>query len=383
MNWDKIKNNITGAKGLATIGISEIVGTAISSLFWFYLASVIETGDFGQIHYFLGIAGAVYIITLFAGQSVITVYVSKNLKLESTLYFISLLTSIAGSFIIFFLFNRFDVSLIIIGFVVNDLAIGYLLGKKLYTKYTKYIILQKLLTVIFCVGLFHMIGLDGIIYGLFLSYIHFFIIIFKRFKDSEIKLSLLKPKLGFIINNYTMSLAGIFRNQFDKLLIGQMFGFSILGNYALAIQMFTVLMISSNIVTKYLLPEDASGNRNQKLKKLTFGLSVIIAILGFSILPLIIQAFFPKFVESIEIIRIMSLGVIFATVGQIHSSRLLGTEKSKHVVIGRWMSAAVMLAGIFTLGSIFSATGLAISFVLSTTTYVIYIVIIDNIKIKK
>lgn len=383
MKWDKIKNNIIGAKGLTVIGISEIVGTALSSLFWFYLASVIETDNYGQIHYFLGIAGTVFIITSFASQSVITVYVSKNLKLESTLYFISLLASMIGSFIVFFLFNRFDISLIIIGFVVNDLAIGYLLGKKLYTTYAKYIILQKLLTVIFCVGLFHMIGPNGIIYGLFLSYLHFFIIIFKGFKDSKIKLSLLKPKLGFIINNYTMSLAGIFRNYFDKLLIGQIFGFSILGNYALATQMFTVLMISSNIVTKYTLPEDASGNHNQKLKKLTFGLSVVIAILGFSILPLIIQEFFPKFIESIQIIRIMSLGVISATVGQIYSSRLLGTEKSKHVVIGRWMSAAVMLVGIFTLGSIFSTAGLAISFVLSTTIYVIYIIIIDNVKTNK
>jgi O-antigen/teichoic acid export membrane protein len=93
--------------------------------------------------------------------------------------------------------------------------------------------------------------------------------------------------------------------------------------------------------------------------------------------------FFPKFIESVEIIRIMSLGVISATVGQMYSSRLLGTEKSKHVVIGRWISAVTMIICIITLGSIFNAVGLSMAFVLSTTTYVVYLLLVDNIKIKK
>lgn len=88
MNWNKIKNNLIGAKGLASIGFSDIIGVSLSSLFWFYLASLIDTDKFGQIHYFLSFAGTAYTIALVATQTVITVYVSKNLKLESTLYFI-------------------------------------------------------------------------------------------------------------------------------------------------------------------------------------------------------------------------------------------------------------------------------------------------------
>ena len=74
MNWDKIKNTVIGVKGLATIGISDIAATGISSIFWFYFASVVETEQFGQIHYFLGIAGISYTIALFGVQSVITIY---------------------------------------------------------------------------------------------------------------------------------------------------------------------------------------------------------------------------------------------------------------------------------------------------------------------
>lgn len=236
---------------------------------------------------------------------------------------------------------------------------------------------------IFCIGLFYIFGPDAIIYGLFFSYLHFVIVIFKRFRESKIKLSLLRPRIGFIINNYAISLAGLFRNHLDKLIIGQIFGFSILGNYALAVQMFAILMIFSNIVEKYILPEDASGNYNRKLKKLAIGFSVLIAIFGISILPSVIQIFFPKYSESVEIIRIMSLGVISATVGKIYASKLLATEKSRHVVTGRWISAVVMIVGIIILGSVFGSIGLAISYVLSTTTAVIYMIATDNLKIKK
>lgn len=375
MNWDKIKNTVIGVKGLATIGISDIAATGISSIFWFYFASVVETEQFGQIHYFLGIAGISYTIALFGVQSVITIYVSKNLKLEGTLYFISLITGAAASFIVFFVIHRLDVSLLMLGLAINDLAIGYLLGKKLYVKYGWYVIIQKIFNLIICIGLYYVAGTDGILYGFFISYLIFLPIIFKGFRDSKIDLALLKPKLGFIINNFIMNLAGVFRSHLDKLIIGQVLGFSILGNYALAVQIFLVLMTFSNVVTKYTLPEYASGNSNKKLTKITILISVMIAILGFTVLPLVIPIFFPKFLETVDLIKIMSFGVIVATLGQIYSNKILSIEKSKHVVVGRWISATVMIGGIFSLSPIFGAIGLAISFVLSTTFYATYLII--------
>ena len=375
MTWDRIKNKLIGTKGLISIGISDITATGISSIFWFYFASIVETEQFGQIHYFLGIAGMSYLIALFGVQSVITVYVSKNLKLEGTIYFLSLITGSVASFIVFFIIHRLDVSLLMLGLIINDLAIGYLLGKKLYVKYGWYVITQKIFNLIICIGLYYIAGTDGILYGFFISYLIFLPIIFKVFRDSKINLALLKPRLGFIMNNFIMNLAGVFRNHLDKLIIGPILGFSILGNYALAVQIFLVLMTFSNVVTKYTLPEYASGNSNKKLTKITIFMSVVIAILGFTILPLVIPIFLPKFLETVDLIKIMSFGVIVATLGQIYSNKILSTEKSKHVVIGRWISASVMIVGIFSLSSVFGAIGLAISFVLSTTFYAVYLII--------
>lgn len=378
MNWNKIKNNLIGVKGLASIGISDLIGAGISSLFWFYIASLIDTDKFGQIHYFLGVAGTSYNIALFGVQTVVTVYTSKNLKLESTLYFISFLASSIASMVVFFIFYKIDVSLILIAYVINDLATGYLLGKKLYIKYAKYVILQKVLSLIIGVTLYHITGPDAIIFSLFLSYLPLSIIIIKGFMESKINLSLLKGKWQFIINNYVMNLAGVFRGHVDKLVIGHLLGFAVLGNYILATQVFLVLMTFSTVSTKYLLPEYLTGNANKKLNKVIILLSIVIAVLGVTISPYVIEIVFPKFTQSVDLIKIMSINVVSATIGQIYSAKMLSMEKSKHIVIGRWLSAGIMLGGIVSFGSIFDTMGLALAFLFSTTAYAAYLVVITK-----
>ncbi len=55
-NWKNLKGIITGQKDLASIGFANIIGSGLGAIFWFYLASQIPPGDYGVIHYFLGIA---------------------------------------------------------------------------------------------------------------------------------------------------------------------------------------------------------------------------------------------------------------------------------------------------------------------------------------
>lgn len=377
-DWEKFKNKLIGVKGLVSIGISDLIGAGISALFWFYIASLIETNKFGQIHYFLGVAGTSYSVALFGAQTVITIYVSKNLKLEGTLYFMSFLASSLASFVVFFIFFKIDVSLILIAYVINDLAIGYLLGKKLYTKYAKYVILQKILTLTIGITAYYVAGADAIIFGLFLSYLPLSIIIIRGFKETKIDFSLLKGKWKFIISNYVLNLAGISRGHIDKLVIGHLLGFSVLGNYILATQVFLVLMTFSTVSTKYLLPEYSTANANKKLNKAIMLLSILIAVLGITVSPYVIEIIFPKFIQSVDLIKIMSINVVSATIGQIYSTKMLSMEKSRHVLIGRWLSAGIMLGGIVAFGSIFGTIGLALAFLSSTTAYAAYLVVITK-----
>ena len=81
----------------------------------------------------------------------------------------------------------------------------------------------------------------------------------------------------------------------------------------------------------------------------------------------------PQYVDAVDFIQIMSLGVVPATLGLILSTKLLGSEKSKHVLIGRWISAITMISGILLLGTVYGTIGLALSFILSSTLFAVYL----------
>ena len=107
---------------------------------------------------------------ILGNQTVTTVYTAKKIPLQSTLTLISLVTGGVSSVIILFMFMKFDVSLLIIAFIINDIGIGYLLGKKFFLNYSKYFLTQKSLTFALGIILYFVLGPDGIILGLVLSY---------------------------------------------------------------------------------------------------------------------------------------------------------------------------------------------------------------------
>ena len=140
------------------------------------------------------------------------------------------------------------------------------------------ILIQKGLTITLGILFFYIFGPEGIIFGLCLTFIQHLIIFLKEFKHTKIDFSLKLPKKNFLINNYLMPLSGSFGGQIDKIILAPLLGFSLLGNYSLALQIFTILVMFSSIVFKYLLPQDASGVSNRNLKKIT-----IIVAIGISI----------------------------------------------------------------------------------------------------
>ena len=177
--WNQILNRLGRGKDISTLGFSDILARGVTTVLWFYLASIMSSEGYGELHFMMSVAAMGGVLSLFATPTAVTVYVSKNFKLESTLYLISLLAGLACSVIIILIFSRLDVGLLVFGFIINDLTIAYLLGKKQYTKYAKYLLTQKLSAVILCILLYYWIGNVGVIYGLFISYLPFIIILYK------------------------------------------------------------------------------------------------------------------------------------------------------------------------------------------------------------
>jgi O-antigen/teichoic acid export membrane protein len=360
-------------KGLGFIGFGDITGMVISSIFWFYLASVIEPHEYGDIHFFLSIAAIGSSIALFGTQDSLTVLTAKGHKIQSGLNVISLGISSITSLCLIIFFQRIDVGIIVIAYVINTLSIGDLLGKKQFFKYSQYNILQKILTLVLGIGFLYAFGPPGIIYALAISYAGYLIRIIKTFQEVPINFKLIKEKTNFLSHNYIMYLAGSFGGQLDKIIVLPLLGSAVLGNYSLALQVITVFTMFTTILFKFLLPQESSGIQNKFLIQIVIIISVVISLLGIFLSPLIIPNFFPKYVDVGVAIQIMSLSIIPITISTICTSRLLSKEKSKLVLIGNLIGLIIIILGILTLGSMYGTIGIAMSFTLSTISKATYL----------
>ena len=370
-------------KSLLSISGADYFGAAISSIFWFILATLISPEEFGEIHYYLAIAGLAYGISLIGSSDAISVYVAKKIQLQSTLSLLSLIIGAVTAIVIIIQFTRIDVSFLLLAFIINDLAIGYLVGKKLFVNYSKYILTQKSLTLALGISFYFIFGPDWIIYALALSYVHFSIIIYKIFASSKVSFSLLKSHVGFVGNNYSMKLLGVVGTQVDKIIIVPLIGLEILGNYALALQIVTILMILPSIVFKYTLPHDASGGDTKRIKMLTLVGAIGLSIFGITLLPIILSDIFPKYNEAVIAIQIVSIAIIPATITSFYASKLLGMEKSKTLLISKALMAITVIIGILLLAPTFKIIGASIAFVLSIMAEATFLVLSYHLWVKK
>ena len=369
------KEKIFGHKDLVSIGSANLLGNGISAIFWFSLASLINPEEYGQIHYFLAIAGMAQLLSLISTTNALQVYVAKNIKIHSTLFFISIIAGIVSSLVVFLFFSRTDTSLLVLGYIIFELSNGFLLGKKLFSNYAKFFLTQKILTVIFGFGLYFTFGVDGIIFGLVLSYVPYIWILVNEFRNTRIDFSLLKPRKGFLINNYGINISGAVGGQMDKLIIAPILGLELLGNYSLAMQFLVILLLLPTTVFKYLLTQDSSGKNTKNLKKNTIFASVGLATFGIVILPMIIPILFPNYIDTVIAIQIISVAIIPSTIGIFYDSKLLSIEKSKFLVIGKCIGLFTMISGFVILGPIYGIIGLAVTLVVSSCLQTLVVII--------
>ena len=377
-NWNNFKDSIIKQKGLFSIGFADIVGSGISAFFWLYVASQLNPDAYGEIIYFISIAGLAQLVSLIGSSNALTVYTAKNVKIQSTLFFVSILATAVSLAVITIFLDRIDVGLLAVGYVIFSLVNSVMLGKKLFIKYSKLILSQKILTAVLGVGLYFVFDVYGIIYGLALSYIPHLIIFVREFSRTKIDFTLLKPRKGFIMNNYVMNLAAGLGGIVDKLIIVPVLGLALLGNYSLAAQMLTMMMVFSAVVYKYLLPLDASGESTKKIRKIALILSIIIAVLGVTILPNVIDWIFPKFIDAKDAIQIMSIGVIPGTISILYGSKFLAMEKSKIVMTPKLISLGIVIGGFLYFGPIYGTVGLAWVIVTALTQESIFLFIMNR-----
>ena len=371
-----IRNKLFAFKGLALIGSADIIGTAISAIFWLTIASLLLVEEYGEISYFLAIA-SMGTCCVAGSPHALMVYSTKYQKIVPTLLLLTLIFTVVASLIAFVIIQRFEIIFLIFSFIILEVSITLLLGKKLYSKYSKFLLIQKTLQFIIGIGLSFSLGVNGVLIGIVLANFSLIPVFYKELRYHKIDFSLLKLKKEFIINNSIIYLISVFRRDVDKIIVVPILGFTVLGNFALTIQFVTILMIFSTISYKYLLPKDVSGEKHARFKKFLILISIIVALSGFFISPYFIENFFAKFSESIIPIQIASFSVIPNTISLILFSKILALEKSRFLLIATSVQLCVILFGTIFLGILYGIIGITIAFVLGNTLYAITLATIN------
>lgn len=370
-------------KGLTAIGTGDIISKAVISLFWLYMASMLGDTNYGQINYHMAIGAIAATVSTIGASTTLTVYVAKGVKLEATFFFISLLVGIVAAISLGLFFNTISVAVYVFGYILALLALAETLGAKSYYDYSKNMIIQSSLMIGLGIGFYHIMGIEGVLLGIGLSYFWYIRRIIQGFKKTEIDFSLIRTRLSTVLGNYAILLATVVSGSIDRLLIAPFFGFALLGNYALGLQFLALLNIIPNNVYRYILPQDASGVTNKRLKQLTILVSVGLALSGVFISPFIVPIFFPKFNSVTELIQILSISVIPATVNSVYSSKFLGMEKSSIVFVATSIFLGLQVIGIIVLGNIFGVKGLAFAYLISTVVQTVFLITMDRLQNRK
>ncbi len=378
----KRNNFFAKFRDLGTVGLGNIVSSLISGIFWFYFASLLGAEQYGEVSYFIAIAGVVSTISFLGLGNTLVVYTAKGERLQPPVFIIGIVASIISLIVVFLIFEQIGVSLYILGYVIFSLATAEILGRKQYKNYSNYLITQKILMVGFALSFYYFIGLEGVILGIALSFFPYLTRVYKSLKHDRIDFSLIQPKIKFIINSYALDISRTFSFNTDKLIIVPLFGFVILGNYQLGIQLLAVLGILPTTVYQYIMPRDASGESNKKLKKIIIIVSIILACLGIVLAPIVLPVLFPKFIEAVQVIQIVSISVIPSTINLMYISKFLGKELSKMVLIGSGIFLGVQIVSIFILGNLFGVNGIAFALVLGASAESVFLVTVNKMVFK-
>lgn len=378
-SWNRIRNLVARLKDLVSLAFANIASAAISGLFLIYLASLLGTEGYGEFSYLIAIANVSSVISFFGAGNTLVVYAAKKVDIQAPIFFISIISSIITSVVLFFIFYNVGVSLFVIGYAIFGLTLNETLGRKLYRNYSKYLITQRILLVAASLFLYYLIGLNGVILGYTLSFFPYVVPLYRVFRKSRLDFGVIKSHFGFMMNNYGVELSKTLTYYVDKIIIFPIFGYASLGNYQLGYQVMTVLILLPSIVFQYVLPRDASGYGNKKLKQATVLVSVAIAAFGIFLAPVVLDALFSRFIYVTELIQIMSLAIVPMSINLMLISKFLGNEKSKIAMIGSWIYLGVQISCILIFSEFYGINGVALALVLAAISESAYLISMNRI----
>jgi len=368
----------TKIKDLLSLGSTNFLVSLIGGLFWLYIAKILDKTEYGEIGYLISFATFAGGLCIMGFGTLIVVYEPKKENVFPSSYVIVVIASAIAAVIAFIFTQNIIVSFLVMGMASFEIILQGILAKKQYKKFSKNNLLRQLVSVGLAIFFFQIWGINGILFGYFLGTLIAFAELYPLLKNKKIEYSILRPKIRFILETFSLKISRIVYRSGDKLLIGALFGFTLLGSYFFAAQYLLLLLNFPKTITQYLLPQEAEGKKNNKFKLVSILVACLVALISIVAISYAIDIFFPKFTETILPIQIMSISIIPLTISQIQIIEYLAKGNSRIVLIANIFQVTLYFSLIIGLGESFGLMGLAFAFLIPASLKPIFILIMKS-----
>lgn len=358
-------NFINKAKIILTLGSANFSSSIINALFWLFLATLLIKSEYGELGFLMSVANVGIEISLLGLNVTVLVYASKNENILPASFFLVLISSSIVGIIAFILTQNFAASILIIGMTLFYLILAGLNSKKRYKSYSIYVLFRVAITVILALIFYQIFGINGILLGYFVASLLILKELSYFLKGKKIEFSRIRTKIRFTFQMWSDRLSGVLFWWGDKLIIGSLFGFTVLGNYYFAAQYLLLLQTIPMSIGQYLVQQESEGQKNRKIKIFSIFVSVLVAIISILGVPYGVNMILPQYEESVFPIQIMSIAIIPLTISTIQQSEFLGKEKSQFVLIGSFIQTGLYFSLIIILGQTYGLIGLAMGLLVS------------------
>jgi len=365
-------------KDILTLGTTNLTVNLIKGLFWLFLAYLVSKTEYGELGYLMGIVTVTITVTLFGFRQTIMVYEPKKQQVFYPSLVISLISTSIGAIVIFVLFQNIFVSLLIMGLAPFELIVSYYNSQKRYKDFSKFTLSRTVLMIILAIIFYKIFGLNGIFLGYFIPTLLIFKELPTILRTQKLDFSILKSKLEFTLNAYANRISGVLFVWGDKIIIGALFGFSLLGSYHFAAQYFLLLEFIPRTIFQYLVPLESEGVKNKNIKKIFIGFTCLISIISIVFVPYGVNAILPKYQDSIIPMQIMSLALIPMALASIQTAQLLGKESSRGVLFGSILQSGSYIFFIWALGQSYGIIGLSLGLLISATIRALFFYVIKR-----
>lgn len=372
-------SKVSPLKNLSFITMGRMSLVVLQALFYLIFAAILGPEKYGELSYFIAIAGTVSVISRFGLPHTVSIFRAKkqNVEANQTNTLAILLTSLGAIFLLF-IDPIIAVLCMSISFV---LMYQYeLLGLKKYKLHAIVDITKSILVIIIPLLLFLIFDIPGILIGFSIGYL---LCSFQFFKKIKFRLdrTFIKKNYKFLLHNFGVDVSSNFPRVADKILIVPILGFTVVGIYQFNLQILFALEMLPILAHGYLLSEISSGKKNQKISRLVILLSVFVVIIVIMLSPGFVKTFYSEYVEGLLALQIIVISLIPVSISAVLTARLQAKE-SKHVGFSVFIRIGSLFILILTLGQIYGVEGLSYSVLISSSLTAIFLYILVK-KVEK